>query len=405
MSDDTGTRRLNETREDAAGADDPASPKAETLSDDRPRSDPRRVSRPSAPSLFWPIMLIGAGLVLLLAQTGVIRQLDWWALLRLWPVLLILAGVDVLFSRRAPLVGGLLGLGVVALVLLSASLGSTERNQRQDHPTFFDKLAGRTAVQHTSLAEPLGDAESLRLRVDAGQFPVEISALDDSGNLLEAEVDHVGRLRFDATGGHARRIVMREEYRSFRWATGFGFAEERSWDIGINPDVSLDMSVDGGSGSVSLDLVGLELANLELDVGSGSLSADLPMGQYSVRHDGGSGSTRFHVGSGADVSMRADTSSGSTEVRVEEGATMDLLLTDAGSGSISVSVPDGYPLRVDLRDHGSGSVRLPRGMDKVKRGGDDKEGVWELGDLGSAEDKVLIRVDDMGSGSLNVSYR
>jgi hypothetical protein len=173
----------------------------------------------------------------------------------------------------------------------------------------------------------------------------------------------------------------------------------------VNPDVALDLRVDGGSGSSDLDLTDLDLKRLETDVGSGRLVVRLPGGQYEARHDGGSGSASFAVESGAVASMEMGTGSGSTRVTVDEGATLDLRVTDAGSGSISIEVPDGYPLRVDVRDHGSGSLNLPRDAEKVHRGRHDKEGVWESGDPDGEGPKALIRVDDMGSGSVSVRYR
>ena len=50
--------------------------------------------------LVWPVMLIGAGVVLLLSNTGRLPWGVWQTLFSLWPVLLIAAGLDLLFGRR-----------------------------------------------------------------------------------------------------------------------------------------------------------------------------------------------------------------------------------------------------------------------------------------------------------------
>ena len=43
--------------------------------------------------LFWPIILIGVGSILLLSNLGVITGNPWTIILQLWPVLLIAGGL------------------------------------------------------------------------------------------------------------------------------------------------------------------------------------------------------------------------------------------------------------------------------------------------------------------------
>jgi hypothetical protein len=66
--------------------------------------------------LFWPILLIGAGVTAALYQMGSIPASNLWKLLNLWPLLLIVAGVGIL-SRNHLWVGALLGLLVVGGIL------------------------------------------------------------------------------------------------------------------------------------------------------------------------------------------------------------------------------------------------------------------------------------------------
>jgi hypothetical protein len=77
--------------------------------------------------LFWPFLMIGAGV------TAVLYQLNWlpadnlWRLLNLWPLLLIVAGVGILLRNRSPWVGALLGLlvlgGIFVVGFTGAQLG------------------------------------------------------------------------------------------------------------------------------------------------------------------------------------------------------------------------------------------------------------------------------------------
>ena len=78
-------------------------------------------------SFFWPILFIGAGVVLLLANLNIIPLPSLSFLFRLWPVLLIVAGLDILIGRRVPWISGLVALvavaGLVILAILAPTLG------------------------------------------------------------------------------------------------------------------------------------------------------------------------------------------------------------------------------------------------------------------------------------------
>jgi hypothetical protein len=78
-------------------------------------------------SLFWPILLIGVGAFWLLANLDILPDVNFGFLLRLWPIALIAIGLDILFARRSPLLGALIGLAavaaVIALVFFAPDLG------------------------------------------------------------------------------------------------------------------------------------------------------------------------------------------------------------------------------------------------------------------------------------------
>jgi hypothetical protein len=68
-------------------------------------------------SLFWPIMLIGAGIILLMDMQGLLVNRPLLLLATYWPVLLIVGGIELIFSGRGNLTKGvsaLLGVLVVA---------------------------------------------------------------------------------------------------------------------------------------------------------------------------------------------------------------------------------------------------------------------------------------------------
>jgi hypothetical protein len=75
-------------------------------------------------SIFWPLLLIAAGVFLLLNALGFIQGDFWGLFLRLWPLLFIAGGLDSLY-RRESFVGPILFIGLGTVILL-ANLGYLE---------------------------------------------------------------------------------------------------------------------------------------------------------------------------------------------------------------------------------------------------------------------------------------
>jgi hypothetical protein len=364
-------------------------------------------------SLFWPLVLIGIGVVALLGTSGVLSRANFVVLFRLWPVLLILVGLDIMFGRRSPAIGALLGVGAVALViglmLIGPSLGWGDVGE----------------VKTERFSEPIGEATSARVSLDLSSGPTEITALSDSNDLIDAELNYIGEIEFEVRGDREKSISLSERDTDFFfWFDWFGDDDdERHWDIGLSPQVPLDLEVDASSGSLVLDLSALQLTGLNLDVGSGSIDGSLPAveGRYDARVDGGSGSCRLDIADGADVDLEIDVGSGSFNVEIGADAAVSLrvdggsgsfnveigadaavsLRADGGSGELTIDVPEDAAVRVDVRDSGSGHVRVPARFERTRRG-DDDEGTWETPGFEEAEHKIEIVIEDMGSGDVEV---
>ena len=392
MGDETETRRLGTDPESShSGKGDEA-------------SGHRGRSRAGDRSFFWPVILISAGILLLLAQAGVIEEIRWWTLLQLWPALLILAGLDILFSRRAPLVGSVLALGLVLVVVLAMSTGLPERWSGEQLPAIVRVLPTGGEVKHDRLVAPLADAESARVEIAPGRWRSTVSALEGLGDLLVADVDYTGRMRFDISGERDRRVLIDEVGGGFGFPIVGGVGEGPSWDVAINPEVPLDLVVDLGSGGATLDLERLELTQMRLDVGSGSVHPVLPGGEYALRYTGGSGQASIEIAEGAQAAIVLGMGSGDVDVSLGEAADAELRLVDGGSGHLTVQVAKGSAMHVDVRDSGSGRVRVPSEFRRIEGREGEDEGIWETADYGSAEHKVSLRVDDLGSGNVTVEY-
>jgi hypothetical protein len=320
-------------------------------------------------SLFWPVVLIGAGVLWLLSNLGYISYVQVIDLWRLWPVLLILAGIDLLFGRRVPLVGAGFGLLVVALVAYVLAFGM---------PIRVNANAQSEVVTET-YSTPIDRATAADVTLDFWSDPVSIHALSDTQNVIDARITHTGSVRFSGTGDAQKSIHLSHSDNPFN--VGWWFNPERRTDVGLTTRIPLDLRVNTGSGSSQMDLSALQLSSFSLDSGSGSVDLTLPASAVP-------GTTRINTGSG------------SAQIDIPQGASLSLE-TDSGSGSLHIHVPSGAALKIDARDDGSGSLNLPSGLTQTRDGSRDT-GAWETSDYASAAQKVTITIASAGSGSISI---
>ncbi|MDQ3855857.1 MAG: DUF5668 domain-containing protein [Chloroflexota bacterium] len=349
-----------------------------------------RDSGPGYRSLFWPVLLIGIGVIWLLASLNILSTDNLNVLFRLWPLALIVIGLDILIGRRSAALGATIAAAAVvlalALVVAGPSLG----------------LAPKNEVVTENRQEPIGNATSGRIVLDLGAAPTTVNALTNTTNLVEGEFTHTGTLRWQVSGAEEKTVEVSQEDSGMRWPFFLTQGRNLRWTLGLTPRIPLSLTVDSGSGSANLNLGELNLREVTLDTGSGALNATLPASQerYAVRLSSGSGSVNVTIEEGADAAVQADTGSGSVNLTLGPNANVDATVS-SGSGSVFVDVPDGAAVRVEVQSSGSGRVRVAPEIPQIQRGEDD-EGVWETQGYSAADRKITIRVTDLGSGNLEI---
>lgn len=327
-------------------------------------------AQPRQRSLFGPVVLIGAGVIWLLANFDVIPDVNLGLLLRLWPLFLIAAGLELLFGRGRALVGGLIGLltvGVAVAVLIYGPRLGWVRNPE---------------LRTENFSTPVDGATSARIVLDLASYATDVEALADPALLFAAELAFAGDVDFEVSGATQKTVSLNYRERFTGPWDWFSDLDAR-WTIGLSPEVPLDLRIDVGSGPAQLDLQALQLTGLNVDGGSGSTRLTLPPG-----------------GEGEPMEARLDASSGAIHLSVLENTNL-VLRFDGGSGSLTVDAPSAQAMRVDVGDSGSGSLRLPDGWDEVRSGGDD-EGAWQTAGFDAASRRFVLMIDSLGSGSVTV---
>ncbi len=231
----------------------------------------------------WPIILIGAGIVFLLNNLGLVSWDVWQTLWRLWPLVLIAIGLDLLVGRRFPLGSVLLGL-VLVVVLVLAVQGAV--------PVAVN--ASSLSVDRTeTISEDLNGNDKATVEIGFGAGSLNLNALSEGSELLiqgTADLSRNERLNKSYSGSNGAATFGLKSEGSWSVGPEVMGASEKSWDLGLNRDIPLDLRVGSGAGRSTLDLTGLNVHSLDLNGGVGQVTVKLPAaGRYPVTIDGGVG--------------------------------------------------------------------------------------------------------------------
>lgn len=256
--------------------------------------------------VIWGGLLILLGVLFLLNTLGILPAIPWRVL---WPAALILLGIVVLlnaFGRRAE----------TAVEALALQLKGFEAAEVE-----FHYGAGQ-------------------LRIDSGAAPDELLAGSFGGGVSHqlGEKDSVAHVALSAR------------------PAGFwdwGAWRDRVWDVRLNGDIPLKLTIDSGAAEVRADLSATQTRRLAIHTGASSNEITLPA------------------------------AAGLTEVSVEGGA-----------GSVALTVPEGVAARIE-GGVGAGSLNVDTG--RFPRAGS----AYQSADYDKAANRAVIRVT-FGAGEVRV---
>ncbi len=323
-------------------------------------------------SFFWPVILIGAGVTLLLANLNIIPTENLWILLRLWPVLIIVAGLDVLFARRLPMVGALLALlviaGVVYILLFGVELG----------------LEGAPEPQTQSYVVPVSNTTLAKVELNLSVQDTKLTPLPDSVNLIEAEIAYLGEIEFAVTGVEEKQIRLEPKgiMTWFSWLMPDDQDRTLDWAIGLSTAVPIDLVIDTSTGRSDIDLRGLRLERLYFDGGTGTSKIFLPasMERYQARLEASTGSLDvvFPAESNMTVQLRGST------------------------GRILLDIPVDAAVQIEVLRGGTGDLFIPDWINRVSGREGRDEGIYQTEGFEEAVHQLIIIVERIGMGHIVV---
>ncbi|MDQ6918382.1 MAG: DUF5668 domain-containing protein [Candidatus Dormibacteraeota bacterium] len=259
--------------------------------------------------LFWPIVLIGIGVVALLFNTG---WLDWEKvarLYRLWPLLLIVLGIAILFRGRLPRRLASLFAAVLLIVAVLAIGGALAAL-----PQAFEGSSTPTETSHFAAAT--GEITAPHLDLSAGAAQIKVHAGPTGGDLYRATIEsptdekpHVG-----LNAGTSTLSVHLPGRTGFHWGNQ---NDHRTVDLTLNDQLSWAIGLNTGASQTSLGLSGMKISSVSLASGASSVKLLLPKPSGTVPVDVSGGAMHLVIQRAAGTPIRVSSNGGASSLDVD----------------------------------------------------------------------------------------
>jgi predicted membrane protein len=255
---------------------------------------------------FAPTLLIGLGLLLLLNNAGLLPVEFWRLALNFWPLLLIAIGVNLLIGRSSNWIGIVIALLLLAVILVFAWVapnlwtGAGQLGERQE------------------INMPMQEAKTGDIRINTSVSELRISAGQRGGELVAGEVTPLRNerinQRFEMNGDTARFIL--ESQGSSSNGSFFMQPTGPQWNLKLNPQLPIKLTLNSGVGQAVLDLSELRITELVVNGGVGNIEVTLPTaGELQATVKGSVGRVVVSIPATLAANIEAKTGIGALSVR------------------------------------------------------------------------------------------
>lgn len=235
-----------------------------------------------------------------------------------------------------------------------------------------------------NLAEPLNDATTARVDINAGDGNLTIDRLTGAEPVLAS-----GTLQYFENQGAPARTLVTDDAQAILTLKG-GRAgrpwfrlpwaacnEATEWQIHLNPAVSYAIAAHSDGGNVRLSLAGMAVTRVSADTGGGNVDVVLP-------------------DNAANLSVSARTGAGNATVEIGSGITgSNIVSASSGAGNVVVRIPSGVAARIHATT-GMGKATVDPRFGKTGRD------TYQSADFDSAADKLEITTNS-GAGNVIVN--
>ncbi|MEL6273073.1 MAG: hypothetical protein AAFR22_24925, partial [Chloroflexota bacterium] len=179
--------------------------------------------------------------------------------------------------------------------------------------------------------------------------------------------------------------------------------DQLNWDIRLNPEIPLQLTVSAGLTIDHFDFTGLNLAKLRMDGGTGYCVVKMPAGVCNATIEGSVGVFDMTIPNGAKLTLAMDNGAGATNVFIGD-ATVKAEI-EGGVGACKIFIPEDAAVRLRA-DSGLGNIIVPETLKEVEFESEfiSESGRWETPGFEFAANKIDLRYEG-GVGSLTIEHK
>src|SRR5712692_7926537 len=255
--------------------------------------------------LLFPLVLIAIGIIVLLANTGVLSPQALERLGDLWPLLLVILGLQLILNHTLPRQQAtLIGLGATAVIVVAA--------------VAYAALAPAApfGIQRFDSSEQLGGLSEATLDINYGAASIDVKAGSLGNSLYQAHVDYPG-------GENPPTISLDRETASFSPFHLFG-GQRRHVQLTLTDQVPWSIQIGGGAANLHLNLRHAQLSKLEISGGANQLDAQLPTAKGTVLISVSGGANNVTMVAPAHSEWRVAVSGGVSAVTINGSSSGNL---------------------------------------------------------------------------------
>lgn len=268
-----------------------AKPKVATT-DQRIAPEPKRTSAWSVDAIFWGLLLIALGTLLLLGNLGAV-DVNWSDLWRLWPLLIVAVGFSVLATSHWlwKMLSIIFTLASIAMVIWVGAGFYTLGNEDQ-----VSQHAAVRADKNVTRAD---------ITLQAGASTMAITSSDTS-KVVEAGLTGKGARieEQNRRSGDTQEIELSSRSdRSWRPSTW-----ENIWDVTLTERLPLALTINAGASSIDADLSRVKLTDLQVEAGASrtTLTLGALTKNTAVTLDAGASTTTLRIPKESGIALNFD---------------------------------------------------------------------------------------------------
>ncbi|HEY0832225.1 MAG TPA: DUF5668 domain-containing protein [Candidatus Dormibacteraeota bacterium] len=282
-------------------------------------------------SLFWPLVLILAGVIALLVNSGALSVDRIYLLFDLWPVILIVIGLELIVRRTVKGVAGDIAAALIVVIALVGALA------------YVTAAPNRSGTSSRDFSTEVGGLSQATLEVDVGAATIAISGSGDLGSrLYSGHIESSGPAPDVSFNRESAVLKIDQPNSGLFGLPGRKFA----LTLKLNPGVEWIINENSGASNDTLQLGSLHVQSITLNTGASrdEITLGPPSAIVLVQINGGALTVRLHRPSGTAASI---TVSGGASSLNADGRNMHAI------GDISYQSPgfsgasDGYRIEVN----------------------------------------------------------